>query len=52
MRKSGKNKGIFRFNKERKTFQVEKGKYSNEKKENIPIRKRKLFQIEKGKYFN
>jgi hypothetical protein len=29
---------------ERKTFQLEKGKYSNEKKENIPMRKRKIFQ--------
>ena len=27
-----------------------KGKYSNQTKENIPIRKRKTFQLEKGKY--
>ena len=37
---------------ERKTFQLEKGKYSNEKKENIPIRKWKIFQIDKGKSSN
>jgi hypothetical protein len=34
----------------RRTFQLEKGKYSNEKKGNIPIRKRKIFQIDKGKH--
>ena len=35
-------------------FQIEKreGKYSNQKKENILIRKRKIFQLEKGKYSN
>ena len=38
--------------KERKTFQLEKGKYSNWKKENIPFKKRKIFQLEKGKYSN
>ena len=27
-------------------------KYSNWRKENIPIRKRDIFQIEKGKYSN
>jgi hypothetical protein len=32
--------------KKRKTFQLQKGKYSNEKKENIPIRKRKICQLE------
>ena len=37
---------------ERKTFQLEKGKYFNEKKENIPIWKRKIFQIDKGKHSN
>ena len=30
-------------------FKLEKGKYSNQKKENIPIRKRKIFLQEKGK---
>ena len=34
---------------ERKTFQLEKGRYSNEKKENISIRERKL---KKGKWSN
>ena len=29
----------------RKLFQLEKGKYSNKKKENIPINKRKIFLI-------
>ena len=29
-----------------------KGKYSNERKKNIPIRKREIFQLEKGKYSN
>ena len=33
-------------------FQFKKGKYSNSKKKNIPIRKRKIFQLEKGKYSN
>ena len=35
-------------------FQIEKreGKYSNQKKENIPNRKRKIFQLEKGKHSN
>ena len=45
---------------QRKIFQLEKGKYSNEKKENIPnrkkenipIRKRKIFQLENRKYSN
>jgi hypothetical protein len=36
----------------RKIFQLEKGKYSNYKKENIPITKRKIFQLQKGKYSN
>jgi hypothetical protein len=30
---------------------LEKGKYSNYKKENIPITKRKIFQLKKGKYY-
>ena len=52
-----KEQKYFDFNKSphrkvRRTFQLEKGKYSNVKKENIPIRKRKIFQIDKGKYFN
>ena len=34
----------------RKIFQLEKGKYSIEKKGIIPKRKGKIFQIEKGKY--
>ena len=34
----------------RKIFQLEKGKYSNQKEIKIPNRKRKLFQLEKGKY--
>ena len=29
---------------------LEKGNESNQKKENIPIRKRKLFQLEEGEY--
>ena len=37
---------------ERKTFQLEKRKYSNEKMENIPIGKWKIFQIDKGKNSN
>ena len=36
----------------RKIFQLEKGKYSNQKEINIPNRKRKSFQLEKGKYSN
>ena len=35
---------------ERKHFQLEKGKYSTEKKENILIRKRKIFLLEKGNH--
>jgi hypothetical protein len=31
-----------------KIFQLKKGKYSNYKRENIPIRKRKYFQFELG----
>ena len=37
---------------ERKIFKLEKGKYSNKRKGNIPIRKRKIFQIDKGKHSN
>ena len=34
-------------------FQLEKGKYFKQKKENIPIRKKeKIFQLEKEKYSN
>jgi hypothetical protein len=32
-------------------LKMDKGKISNYKKENIPIRERKIFQLEKGKYF-
>ena len=38
-----KEQKYFDFNKSLQ-FQIEKGKYSNEEKENIPIRKRKIFQ--------
>ena len=31
-------------------LQLVKGKYSNQKKKNIPIRKMKIFQLEKEKY--
>ena len=33
-----------------KIFQLEQGKYSNQKEENIP--KRKIFQLEKGNHSN
>ena len=32
-------------------FQLEKGKYSNWKKENIPIIEWKIFRLGNGKYF-
>ena len=34
-----------------KIIQLEKGKYFNLKKENIPIREMKIFQLGNGKYF-
>ena len=34
-----------------KIFQLVNRKYSNLKKENIPIRERKIFQLGNGKYF-
>ena len=37
---------------ERKIFELEKGKHSNQKKKNIPIRKRNIFQVEKGYHYN
>ena len=36
----------------RKSFQLEKGKYFNQKRKNIPAIERKIFQLEKEKYSN
>ena len=36
----------------KKMFQLEKGKYFNQKRKNIPTIERKIFQLEKGKYSN
>ena len=37
---------------QRKIFQLEKGKHSNWKKKNIPVWKRKIFQLEKWNHSN
>ena len=38
---------LFEFE-EGKIFKLEKGKYCNQKKDNIQIRKRKIFKLDKG----